>query len=78
MMKDGSDYKEELLQEPKLIMIVTYDLSTAVWNGKMENYIKTQKTKGYKVIGMTNSSATEIRKSKKNTDLRLTTTLAML
>jgi hypothetical protein len=31
-------------------------------NGKTSR----RKTKGYKVIGMTNSSATEIRKSKKN------------
>jgi hypothetical protein len=44
-------------------------------NGKLH---QDAKTKGYKVIGMTNSSATEIRKSKKKTDLRLTTTLAML
>jgi hypothetical protein len=36
MMKDGSDYKEELLQEPKLIMIVfmTYLLQAEWKNGK--------------------------------------------
>jgi hypothetical protein len=64
MMKDGSDYKEELLQEPKLIMIVfmTYLLQAEWKNGKTTSR---RKTKGYKVIGMTNSSATEIRKSKK-------------
>jgi hypothetical protein len=62
-------------------MIVTYDLSMlkSRRNGKKWKLHQDAKTKGYKVIGMTNSSATEIRKSKKkNTDLRLTTTLAML
>jgi hypothetical protein len=29
MVKEDSDYKEELLQEPKLLMFVTYDLATA-------------------------------------------------
>jgi hypothetical protein len=36
MMKDGSDYKEELLVEPKLLLFVTYDLTIAGrgWYGK--------------------------------------------
>jgi uncharacterized membrane protein YphA (DoxX/SURF4 family)/peroxiredoxin len=67
MIKDGSDYKEELLQEPKLVMIVTYDLTTAEVGGmeKMEKLHQDAKAKGYKVIGMTNSSAAEIEKSQK-------------
>lgn len=65
MMKDDSDYKEELLQEPKLVMIVTYDLTIAEVAGmeKIEKLNQEAKAKGYKVIGMTNSSVAEIKKS---------------
>lgn len=67
MEKDGSDYKEELLEEPKLVMIVAYDLVNADQSGlaKMEKLNTEAKTKGYKVIGMTASSPKEIEKSKK-------------
>jgi peroxiredoxin len=67
MMKDGSDYKEELLQEPKLVMIVTYDIAIAEVGGmeKMEKLNQDAKAKGYKVIGMTNSTVEQIEKAKK-------------
>lgn len=67
MEKDGSDYKEELLEEPKLVMIVAYDLVNSNQSGldKMEKLNKEAKAKGYKVIGMTASSPKEIEKSKK-------------
>lgn len=67
MMKNDSDYKEELLQEPKLLMIVSYDLTIAEEGGmeKMEKLNQEAKGKGYKVIGMTNSSIEEIQRSQK-------------
>jgi uncharacterized membrane protein YphA (DoxX/SURF4 family) len=67
MMKDGSDYKEELLQEPKLIMAVSYDLTIADEAGmsKLKKLHNEAVAKGYKVIGMTNSSQEEIANAKK-------------
>ncbi|MFV8466471.1 BT_3928 family protein [Flavobacterium sp. LB1P62] len=67
MEKDGSDYKEEYLNEPKLVMIVAYDLVHADKSGliKLEKLNQEAKAKGYKVIGMTASSPEEIAKSKK-------------
>lgn len=67
MQKEGSDYKDELLQEPKLVMIVSYDLVKADKEGliKLEKLNQDTKAKGYKVIGMTASSPEEIAKSKK-------------
>ncbi|WP_281239425.1 BT_3928 family protein [Flavobacterium praedii] len=62
MEKDGSDYKDELLQEPKLLMIVAYNLAEANEKGlaKMEQINKKAFAKGYKVIGMTASTPDEI------------------
>ena len=67
MMKDDSDYKDELLLEPKLLMIISYDLTIAEVGGmeKMEKLNQDAKAKGYKVIGMTNSSLEEIQKAQK-------------
>jgi hypothetical protein len=50
MMKDGSDYKEELLQEPKLIMIVTYDLSNSSMEWKNGKLHQDAKNKGIKLL----------------------------
>ncbi|MCG9793618.1 BT_3928 family protein [Flavobacterium algicola] len=62
MSKDGSDYKEEFLFEPKLIIYVAYDLPNASIEGL--NDLKTltiaAKAKGYKVIGMTASTPEQI------------------
>jgi uncharacterized membrane protein YphA (DoxX/SURF4 family) len=67
MEKEGSDYKEELLQEPKLLMVVAYDLALASTEGlaKMEQISKKASAKGYKTIGMTASAPEEIAKIKK-------------
>lgn len=67
MEKDGADYKEELLQEPKLLMIVDYDLTLANTDGlaKMELVSKKAAAKGYKVIGMTASTPEQIVATKK-------------
>jgi len=67
MVKDDSDYKEELLKEPKLLVFVTYDLALSNPDGmkKLESLSKDAKAKGYKVIGMTASGADEIAKAKK-------------
>ncbi len=67
MELDGSDYKDELLQEPKLLVFVAYDLSKADKKGMklLENLHQKAKAKGYKVIAMTASSKLEIEKAKK-------------
>lgn len=67
MEKEGSDYKDEFLDEPKLVMILTYDLVHADKAGlvKLEKLNQDAKAKGYKVVGMTASSPEEIAKSKK-------------
>lgn len=67
MVKDDSDYKEELLKEPKLLIFVTYDLALSHPEGmkKLEGLSKAAKAKGYKVIAMTASGADEIAKAKK-------------
>ena len=65
--KDGADYKDELLQEPKLLVYVIYDLSKADKKGMqvLEKTNQLAKSKGYKVIAMTASGLDEIAKAKK-------------
>ena len=72
MMKEDSDYKEELLKEPKLLMIVTYDLKISEDSGMkvLEKLNQDAKAKGYKVVGMTNSLDEEIAKAKKKYGLQ--------
>ncbi|SNR36683.1 BT_3928 family protein [Flavobacterium sp. ov086] len=67
MVKEDSDYKAELLKEPKLLVFVTYDLTLSNPEGmkKLEGVAKDAKAKGYKVIAMTASGADEIAKAKK-------------
>jgi len=67
MVKEDSDYKEELLKEPKLLVYVTYDLALSNPDGmkKLQGLTKDAKAKGYKVIAMTASGADEIAKAKK-------------
>jgi uncharacterized membrane protein YphA (DoxX/SURF4 family)/peroxiredoxin len=67
MVKEDSDYKEELLQEPKLLMFVTYDLAKSEEGGmlKLEKLNQEAKAKGYKVIGMTASSTQLIAEARK-------------
>ena len=67
MEKDGSDYKEEFLAEPKLMLITAYALVKADHGGmaKMEKLNQLAIAKGYKIVGMTASSAEEIAAAKK-------------
>ena len=67
MEKDGTDYKDELLLEPKLVLFVTYDLKKSDKDGlqKLEKINQEAKAKGYKVIGMTSSLPDEIALTKK-------------
>jgi hypothetical protein len=67
MELDGSDYKDELLLEPKLLMFVAYDLSKSDPEGMAEltKISKMAVSKGYKVIGMTASVENEIANTKK-------------
>lgn len=67
MSKDDSDYKDELLNEPKLLIFVAYDLKLSEKEGmkKLEKLNQQAKAKGYKVIAMTASDADEIAKTKK-------------
>lgn len=66
MELNGFDYKEELLQEPKLVMIVAYDLTKSSDAGfkKMKKFSESAVAKGYKVIGMS-SSINEVEEIKK-------------
>jgi uncharacterized membrane protein YphA (DoxX/SURF4 family) len=66
MTKDGSDYKEEFLNEPKLLVVVAYDLakSSQIGMSKLEKLNQNALAKGYKVIGMTASSPEDIAKTK--------------
>jgi CheY-like chemotaxis protein len=67
MELDGSDYKDELLVEPKLLVYVMYDLNKANKKGleQLETLNQKAKTAGYKVIAMTASNADEIAAVKK-------------
>lgn len=67
MEKDGSDYKDELLLEPKLLMFVAYDLTKADAEGLaiLEQLHQKAKSAGYKVIAMTASDTELIEKVKK-------------
>ncbi|WP_163407025.1 BT_3928 family protein [Flavobacterium ajazii] len=73
MTKDDSDYKEELLKEPKLLIFVTYDLNLSNIDGlkKLEKLNQEAKAKGYKVIAMTASGADVIEKTKKEYGLNV-------
>jgi uncharacterized membrane protein YphA (DoxX/SURF4 family) len=67
MEKDGSDYKDELLEEPKLMMFVMYELSKSDKKGLkiLEGLNQKARMNGYKVIAMTASGDDEISKFKK-------------
>ena len=67
MELDGSDYKDELLLEPKLLMFVAYDLNKSSEQGMagLEPIAKEARANGYKVIMMTAGLAEEIANAKK-------------
>ena len=55
--QDGEDFAPSLLQEPKLVMVIAYDLrksNTAVFS-KIKSISDSALAKGYKVIGMSAS-----------------------
>ncbi|RZJ65248.1 MAG: DoxX family protein [Flavobacterium sp.] len=66
MEKDGSDYKDELLLEPKLLMFVAYDLTKSSPEGmeKLEKIATDAKAKGYKVIAMSAALGDEVTAAK--------------
>ncbi|MFI2744014.1 BT_3928 family protein [Zhouia sp. PK063] len=66
MEKDGTDYKEEFLNESKLVVLVSKDISEADVEGLslLEGIAKKAKAKGYTVIGLTSSSREEIDQAK--------------
>ncbi|MCP1996581.1 BT_3928 family protein [Flavobacterium sp. HSC-61S13] len=59
--KDGESYLEAMMSEPKLIMLISYNLSRADEKGleMLSDFAKQATAKGYKVIGMTASSTEE-------------------
>lgn len=67
MEKDGYDSKEELLQNQKLLVFITYDLELSNKEGllQLESLKQKAKTKGYTVIAMTGSTPEQIEKTKK-------------
>ena len=69
--KDDFDYTEEMLDEPKLMMLISYDLALANKEGLalLEKLHQDAVAKGYKVIGMTASSNEEITAVKKEFNL---------
>lgn len=70
--KNGEDYTKEMLNEPKLIMIITYNLLKSSQDGfdKLEKLNADAKAKGYKVIAVTASlenTITEVKDKNKFT-----------
>lgn len=55
--QDGENYTEDLMAEPKLIMIVMYNLLKTEEDGlsKLKSFINSAQKSGYKVIGITAS-----------------------
>lgn len=64
--RDGEDYTDRVLNEPKVIMLISYDLTKANIDGldKLETFSQKAQTKGYKVIGMTASGSDLIMQKK--------------
>lgn len=63
---NDADLKDTLLQEEKLMLFISYDLSLAKANGmsQLEALHQKAKAQGYKVIGMTASQENEIQSAK--------------
>jgi hypothetical protein len=64
--KDGADYTQEFLEEPKVLMFTSYDLSKSDASGwaKLELLTKDAREKGYEVMALTSSGAEEIHRVK--------------
>lgn len=65
--KDGSDYKDDILNEEKVVLFTLYNLDKSNPEGLklLEDFSKKAKTKGYNVIAVTGSDAASIEKTKK-------------
>jgi len=61
MEREGEDYTEDLLNEEKLIIFISYNLAKAEADGlnKLKNVANLAANKGYKVIGLTASGLEE-------------------
>lgn len=66
MEKEGSDYSEELLKEPKLLVFVAYDLSKSSEEGMQQLEALSEKAKaaGYKVIALSASVEKDVTQAK--------------
>ncbi|MTG97851.1 MULTISPECIES: BT_3928 family protein [Myroides] len=71
MDKDGEDHTAELMAEPKLVLIISYDLDKADTEGlkHMKDFANKAIVNNYKVIGMTASSQEKIDKTIKDFQL---------
>ena len=58
MDKEGIDYTEEMMQEPKLMLLITYDLTKSAPKGLaiLKDVANQAIIKGYKVVGLTAST----------------------
>lgn len=68
---DGNDYTDEILNEEKVVMLISYDLKKASDEGlsKLKAFAEKAKNKGYKVIGATASGQDIIMQKKLEHDL---------
>ncbi|VXB71226.1 DoxX family protein [Flavobacterium sp. 9AF] len=69
--KDGSNYVETILQEPKVVLLIAYDLNKSKEKGmkKLEDFNQRAVKNGYQVIGLTASDETLISETKKKFNL---------
>lgn len=65
MDKDGENYLDEMMAEPKLVLIISYDLDRADDKGlaSLKDFANKAIIKGYKVIGLTASSEEKTEKT---------------
>lgn len=71
MDKDGTDHLADMMKEPKLILLISYDLTRADQKGlaAMKDFANKAIVKGYKVVGMSSSSEAVIAETIKQHDL---------
>jgi len=71
--QEGVDFAEELLNEPKLMMVVAYDLRKSNFNAfpELKTSIDHAKDNGYRIIGMSASNNDQTDKLIKDYDLDL-------
>jgi endo-alpha-1,4-polygalactosaminidase (GH114 family) len=65
MDKDGENYLDGMMAEPKLVLLISYDLDRADDKGlaSLKDFANKAIVKGYKVIGLTASSEEKIEKT---------------